>query len=45
MKFETQYGLLVLAISEVEAVTLSDEMDIPTKEISVEWKDVVRLSK
>lgn len=45
MRFEGQFRLLVPAISEVEAIILSDEMDIPSKEISVEWKDVVGIEQ
>lgn len=41
MKFEPQYRLLVPAISPVESVILADEMEIPTKDISIVEKDVV----
>lgn len=45
MKMEANYTLLIPAISEVEAIILSDEKAVPLAEISDVEKDVVRVDE
>jgi hypothetical protein len=44
MKVEANYTLLVPAISEVEAVILADEMNVPVDTLTEFEKDVIEIS-